>query len=348
MGRVRASFFVVALLVVGMVGLVAGCGGGGGGDGSPNPPAVTNFTHSPLSLGDLMYIQPLGNLNPPGHTFPTDHIAFYFTDPLQTYSIYAPAAGTIVGVFNRTQAGPPVVYDYKLEISHGGTLRSYLDHVGELDPEILAQTGALPEGYQSVSVPVTGGQRIGSAGGRVDAYAVDFGSYDTATTLPGFIHPEKYPTQTAHCTSPLSYYTGDLRASLYGHVRRSGEDKDGKIDFDVPGKLVGNWFSQGATADDWTRHLSFVYDPNEPSEVRIGLGGELGMTGAYEVPDTATDPAEVSAATGKVAYTLWQNGWQVGLLIAQVTGAETIRVEVFPSRTATDADFTEAARVYTR
>lgn len=323
---------------------VAGCGGGGG----TSQPVEVVFTHSVMDLGDFAYIQPLGNLNPPGHTFPTDHVGFYFTNPQQTYPVYAPAAGTIVGILNRSQAGPPVIYDHKLEISHGGTVRSYVDHVGQLDPALTARLGNLPQGYSFVSIPVAAGQRIGSAGGRADTLAMDLGTYDTALTLEGFIHPDRYPTQTAHCTAPLSYYRDDLRAALYSYVRRTGADKDGKIDFDVPGKLVGNWFAEGATHTDWTRHLSFVYDPNEPTEVRIALGGELGITGAYQIPPTAPRPETVGQPSGKVTYPLWLNGWQMGLLIVQVTGPEEIRVQAFPGSTATEANFTAEARTYTR
>ena len=53
-----------------------------------------------------------------------------------------------------------------------------------------------------------------------------------------------------------------LRSALYARVRRAGPDKDGKIDCDVPGRLVGNWFlglmlSHGTPmifgGDEWER-----------------------------------------------------------------------------------------------
>src|SRR5712672_3030835 len=38
---------------------------------------ATLLTVTPMDLSDIREIAPLGNLNPPGHTFPTDHIYFY-------------------------------------------------------------------------------------------------------------------------------------------------------------------------------------------------------------------------------------------------------------------------------
>lgn len=348
LGHTAALLGLLALVALSLVG----CGGSGGG-GTETPTAVT-FTHSPLAVGDFAYIQPLGNLNPPGHTFPTDHIYFYFTDPSQAYPVYAPADGTITSVLTRSTSGPGAIEDHRLNISHGGTLRSYLDHVATLDPALAAQLGSLPVGHSEVSVRISAGQRLGSAGGGSgDLKAMDLGTYDTAQTLPGLTHPAKYYETTAHATAPLSYYAEPLRSVLYSYVRRSGDDKDGRIDFDVSGRLVGNWFAEGATVDDWTRQLAFVYDPNEPSTVRVSLGGELGLSGVFAVPDSAPRPADVDSSAGPVAYQLrytygGDGAPSLGLLLAEVTGPETIRVELFVGSQATTAAFTSAARTYSR
>ena len=73
------------------------------------PPNETNilslpstFLVSPLEIKEIRFITPLGNLNPPGHTLPTSHIYFYFTNPdscpcdlgrLRT--VVAPAGGKV-------------------------------------------------------------------------------------------------------------------------------------------------------------------------------------------------------------------------------------------------------------
>ena len=39
------------------------------------------FHVSPVAVDQIRFIVPLGSLNPPGHTLPTDHIYFYVADP---------------------------------------------------------------------------------------------------------------------------------------------------------------------------------------------------------------------------------------------------------------------------
>jgi hypothetical protein len=330
------------------LGLLASCGGGAaGGGGQPSGEAGTPlvFRAAPIPAVDIAYIQPLGNLNPPGHTFPTDHIYFYFADRFASIPVYAPGDGTIVNIAWSQASGD----DYKLDLVHGGTLRSYLGHLSSLAPAIAAAAGNLVMGFNSVSIPVTAGQVVGTTGGRGDyLYAMDLGVYDTALTLPGFITPSRYSANTTGCRAPLSYYEQPLQSQLYAMVNRDGADLDGRIDFDQPGRLAGNWFGQGAGMNDWTRHLAFVADCVDPDQVRVAMGGELGATGVFAIADSDPRPAEVSAATGLVGYQLLQNGEPVWRLSVQVLANETIRVELRSADTPADAPFTAAAVLYER
>jgi hypothetical protein len=96
----------------------------------------------------------------------------------------------------------------------------------------------------------------------------------------------------------------------YAKVERSVRDKDGKIDFDVPGCLVGNWFLEGlvvhasmrGTPSVWEKQLAFVYDVRQANAIRISIGGAIAPAGAYRVAAGAPDPATVSPAAGKVRY----------------------------------------------
>ncbi|MGC8817438.1 MAG: hypothetical protein ACP5PX_06530 [Candidatus Hadarchaeum sp.] len=48
----------------------------------------------------------------------------------------------------------------------------------------------------------------------------------------------------------------------------------GKIDFDQPGKVRGNWLHESTTGPtvEWEKHLAFVYDPYDPSQIRVSVG----------------------------------------------------------------------------
>ncbi|MBN2029589.1 hypothetical protein JW824_05035 [bacterium] len=49
--------------------------------GPNGPTGPITFTHAPVDTSKIAQATPLGNLNPPGHTFLTDHIYFYLNDP---------------------------------------------------------------------------------------------------------------------------------------------------------------------------------------------------------------------------------------------------------------------------
>jgi hypothetical protein len=185
------------------------------------------------------------------------------------------------------------------------------------------------------------------------------GVINDEVTLKGFVNPARYPYQTLHAESPYKYFAQPLRDSLYAIVRRIGPDKDGKIDYDIQGKLAGAWFLKGlptgaasAGPEGWPKHLAFVNDMVDPSSPRISIGGILSMRGVYGVMQPAPDFSSVAPSTGKVAFRLNSPfGFphiSVGLMIVQMVSADTIRVETFPFLNASSADFDSAASTYTR
>ncbi len=290
----------------------------------------------------IVAIIPLGNLNPPGHTIPTDHI--YINNrgvgqpPQPQPVIYAPGDGTVRWIIrsgSEAQIGIGV-----------GSYTYYLGHV-ELDP-------AIREG-----MTVTAGQPVGQLGSIT--YGVDLGVFnDNHTNF--FANPARYSANTLHGEKPLQFYQEPLRSRLYGRVQRLGSDLDGRFDLDVNGYLVGNWYLEGlpaassALASGWSQHLAFVYDNFDPTSIRVSIGGTLAMTGAYAVHAGAPDPASVSPSSGRVAYRLYLSGapgfppppQQLGLAIVQMLASDRIRVEVFQGSTAADAEFTSNARTYVR
>src|SRR5438552_340072 len=80
-----------------------------GGTGGP-PTGVSSgtlaFRTSPIAQSAILWITPLGNLNPPSHTLPTDHIYFYFANPdagespiARRTEFMAPGDGTVTTIF---------------------------------------------------------------------------------------------------------------------------------------------------------------------------------------------------------------------------------------------------------
>ena len=120
-------------------------------------------------------------------------------------------------------------------------------------------------------------------------------------------------------------------------VDREGTDKDGRIDFDQPGRLIGNWFLDVSPAlvdgspGGWDGELAFAYDCQHPSKIVIAIGGSLALMGKWSIPSDAPDPASIGVAQGLVTYPLWSpfDPIQVGTMLVQLTDESHLKVEVF-------------------
>ncbi|MEM2958096.1 MAG: hypothetical protein QW261_07395 [Candidatus Jordarchaeaceae archaeon] len=311
------------------------------------------FTHMPLDDDAYDYIRPLGNLNPPGHTFPTDHI--YFGLKNGTYNVYAPARGVITQINNWTREGG-AYQDYSIHIKHSLTFKSYFHHVSGLADWILEKVGEVTE-FTPVFIPVEAGQVIGWAaqqpGGSV---CLDWGAIDDKVTL-SFIHPETYTwgDVNVHTVCPLDYLEESLKESAYQKVFRVGEPRGGKIDYDLLGRASGNWFLEGSQSGIWNNSalLALVYYVHNASQMVVSVGGNVLAPlpiGVFNA--TGPDFREVSAESGKTIYHLVGEypdsvRGQNYTLAVQVVGDERIRVEAFAGHQE-EVNFTENAVFYCR
>src|SRR5262245_1597388 len=198
--------------------------------GSPSGPsgsgtaATLAFTVSPIPVSAIEFVTALGQINPPDHTLPTDHIYFYhrLNHPnAPQYEVVAPAGGTVATVLKGN--------DDKVYISVTSSHTYYLGHV------------TLDSGIRD-GVKVQAGQRLGVTSNL--SYGLDLGLLNQSFTQ-GFINPARYNNDSLHADAPLKYFDEPLRSTLYGMVTRTGGDKDGEINFDRAGRLAGGWFLDG-------------------------------------------------------------------------------------------------------
>jgi len=303
------------------------------------------FSVSPLDLSQVRTLTPLGHINPPGHVLPTDHVYFYQVDIDQPYvassnvlNVYAPASGIVDWMLTI-----PPINDVKVDFRVNGRFSYYVDHL-------------FPAANIKVGTMVHAGDLIGTTG---PGASLDLGAYDLAVTLPGLISPARYPSQTLHCVSPWQYFAEPIRSQIYSRIRRvpSAPDRDGRIDYDIAGRLVGSWFHDSVTGLDssgpigWPKSLAFAYDYNDPSLVRISIGGTIAAPGVWTIDPLAPRPENVTVGSGKVVYRLMYTGStnvQSGLMVVQMIDDMTIRVEVWEGSQATDADFDSRAMTYRR
>lgn len=304
-----------------------------GANGSSfNLPAGTlSLRVSPIDQGAIRWITPLGNLNPPGHPIPTDHIYFYFADPdaretaeARRTDFFAPGDGTVTTVLGSVGA------ESKIFVRQTSTFSYYLDH---LNLEVPLARGSI----------VTAGQRLGTTG---SAFGIDLGVINDSLNL-NFIVPSHYIGDTIHADAPLKYFAEPLRSQLYARVQRLGADLDGKIDYDIAGRLAGNWFIATNAV------MSFAYDTCDPSSVRIATSVGF-VQGVFAIAPGDPRPADVSTSSGRVLYTLSRaitgppktgTNTTVGYLLVELTDATHLRMQTFTGR---PADFTAAAVALSR
>jgi len=332
--------------------LLAACGGEGGnatsGPYESYPPpvgGVAQFTYSPLAIDSFALITPLGNLNPPGHTTPSDHAYYYVADfdkrpyvaDTLVRAVYAPTTGVLDFMMQ------PSGTDWKLQFRVTRDFWYYVDHIQ-------------PRPGLTLGTTVKAGEIIGhtNRGG-----GMDLGAFDYSVNHDGFVNPKRYSVPTLHYVTPWKYFVEPLRSQLYAKQRRlAGADPDARIDFGVAGRLVGDWFHESVPNSSeamgpvgWPKTLAFVYDYFDPAKVRVVIGGTIAPVGVWTVPDDAPRPRDVSVASGKVAYRLMyteSTQFQYGLMLVQMLADDRIKIQVFVGNQARDAEFDAGAQVYLR
>jgi hypothetical protein len=131
--------------------------------------------------------------------------------------------------------------------------------------------------------------------------------------------------------------------------------KDGKIDYDIRGTLIGNWFhdsvpiAESMMPSAWPKHLAFCPDSNEPNETRISIGGTVSSPGKFKPSPNDPPFEQVTPATGLVVYHLnYTEFGYFGLMLVQLTDDTHLKVEVFPDSHDDGIPFSDRAQLYCR
>lgn len=302
----------------------------------------------PMKLDQVSSILPYG-LMTGGHVTPIDHQYYNGLDIhalRDTYDVVAPADATIYSIQHRGSktntplhsVDVPSSDEYRLVFVHTCSFLTYVDLVTSLDPAFIAK---LPKdwtpNYQGpgVAVKVKQGEVIGHIGGQTLDFAVwDLSQKPLAGLLvrSAYDNAEVWKVFTAPTTT---YLKPDIKAATIAKYVRTREPIDGKLDYDVAGKLIGTWFQAGTNGYDggrvsdpsrqdyWRGHLALAPNFIDPSVYTFSLGkftnatnppasnpdaGSVESSGAQQfgIASNAADPAKVDISTGLVKYDLFK------------------------------------------
>ena len=339
------------------------------------------FTASPLDIDRISYIVPLGNLNPPSHTFPTDHIYFHITrqegaDRTDVATLYSPGDLTITGIraSEHVNAG---FADYNIFLEPCDDITVMFYHASSLSQDIFGDT-SLSAGWTRDSEYTTGGETyrlwnkkyqikvragdiIGTAGGNPGQWALDLGVYDRRYVPDMMANPGRWAQvryQRAVC--PLSLYEkGPELDRLIALVQRDKVESEempcGSVLQDIPGTSQGIWFLSG-TKETYPEdpHLALVRSNIHPGQAVFSVGNSvLNLnSGTYEfLPENSgrlnRDFPDITP-DGQI-YAFQVNGFG-GIIILHMPDSETLWFEALAGATADpeSRSFTENKTVFIR
>lgn len=281
------------------------------------------LTHLPIDLAAIDFISPLGSINPPEHTIPTDHNYFMFRYDHgdQRYDIVAPANAVITsfGFSGEVENGQSKNADYSIILSPCRGLSFRFSHVNSLEGKLKDEIG--PNGEKAdcrtdkpttqraimtcgkkVDIPINAGEVMGRVGAPYVA-AWDFWAHKENYVNPGIVGVDYRYDTDAVCG--LDYFTDELKAQLYAKVRRIGEPKCGDVGQDKADTLQGSWFAHKdpeKARTDWNSHFTLAHSSDDANKGVLAVAGKIADPFLYAFNPTHTgtinrEPSETTAGT---------------------------------------------------
>lgn len=333
----------------------SGSSGSGSNDSSSLPSCGSNysfFTHSPMGESDFDDLTPLGNLNPSGHVFPTDHIYFYLVNSLAQYNLYSPGNVTVTQI-NASEHVEDGFTDYSFTFQPCNEFKAQFGHVSALSTK-LSQALSAPYQWENtystggktyrnygknVSLTISAGEQIGTVGGNAGQNALDMNAYDTRVTV-NFANSSRWSNRdTIHTVCPIDYYSGSLKTTLMnrfsGHgIKRTIDPVCGTIAQDIAGTAQGVWFVSGTTTfSSEDPHLALAHDNVDPTKPIFSVGTSMSASGLSSATYQFTPQSsglvnrDFDDITSDGNIYCFEPTYLSGKIILQLTNSTTLKIE---------------------
>lgn len=298
-------------------------------DGGPNYKALPVcgdgpvLTQSPIDLSVIDTISPLGSINPPEHTIPTDHNYFMYKyeRPDERYDMVAPAdiVVTSLGFSGEVNNGETKNADYSIIFSPCRGLSFRFSHVNALKGKLEGEIGLEGENAdcrtdrpttqrsimncgKDVDISISVGEVVGLVGDKYVA-AWDFWAHKQDYVNPNIVGVDYRYDTDAICG--LDYFTDEIKSQMYAKVKRIGEPKCGEVGQDKTDTLQGSWFAHKDPEDartDWNSHFTLAHTSEDAGKGIMAVAGKIAdaFTYTFDPKHEGTinrEPGETAAGT---------------------------------------------------
>lgn len=347
-------------------------------DDYPFVDGQVELTHPPLDLDRVVYFIPMGGPN----VQPKDHGGFFLKDPYNfpaSIPVFAVADGVVIMVSGGIREVPAIedapqnvwgkkYEDHLIILQVSKTLFVNYAHVTTFHKDFAARISNIPtdESIIDVALEVSAGDTLGFVGPHG---AMDFSMTDRNLKLD-FLNPSRYPQDHIYSADVYDYFSTPIRDNMLQVGYRKVPPYGGKIDYDKPGKIIGNWFLENTSSYvQWSRQLAICYYHIFPDRITISDGSPMrdvpgiagpGAPDVWWVKGNAPAPENMGIENGIVKYELiypkdYRDTYTYidslyptqGVMLVQALQNEKLKVEIFKGQTSASS-FTTAAKIYER
>ena len=241
-----------------------------------------SLTVPPFDTADVTALVPLGNLNPPAHTFPTDHMYFYCFTSKASLNIKSPGNIHVLRI-GRTHYNAGLAndhYDYTIVLGSDSS-NMYWGHVSALSTRLLTAVNNFI-GANCGTPYSTGGSTYQQCFVPVSLEATPGEILGIANTNNGLAGLDLGVSIKNLGANPLDYFDAAARAlmepklgSFDGKTKRTVAPIYGEFLLDKPGTAQGNWYMGIIQKGSEDNNIALVPDNVIPSQLAFSVGNSV-------------------------------------------------------------------------